>query len=236
MEKRDLQCTMYELTDPSMPQRVSLAVLVGIWIVLAGWLLLGNGLTVIGHYFGRQWIPGDSPRRILLFAGFALYYVRILGTEFVFLKRGVAWSEVFTVAPWLLFIFLLLAIFGGTNSEPLGRAGAIGVFLYLVGSFANFASEYSRHRWKQHPENRGHLYTAGFFRVTRHPNYLGDLLLFSGLCLLAGSCITAIIPVLMLAGFVFVNIPALDAHLHDHYGAEFDAYAQHTAKLIPFVY
>ena len=40
----------------------------------------------------------------------------------------------------------------------------------------------------------------------------------------------------MLAGFVFVNIPILDAHLHDHYGAAFEEYARRTRKLIPFVY
>ena len=40
----------------------------------------------------------------------------------------------------------------------------------------------------------------------------------------------------MLAGFVFVNIPVLDSHLHDHYGGAFDDYARRTRKLIPFVY
>jgi protein-S-isoprenylcysteine O-methyltransferase Ste14 len=47
---------------------------------------------------------------------------------------------------------------------------------------------------------------------------------------------TAVIPLLMLLGFVFVNVPVLDAHLHDHYGAEFDEYARRTRKLIPFLY
>jgi protein-S-isoprenylcysteine O-methyltransferase Ste14 len=48
--------------------------------------------------------------------------------------------------------------------------------------------------------------------------------------------VTAVIPVLMLAGFVFVNIPVLDSHLHDHYGSAFDEYARRTRKLIPFLY
>lgn len=47
---------------------------------------------------------------------------------------------------------------------------------------------------------------------------------------------TAIIPAFMLAGFVFVNIPVLDSHLHDHYSAAFDEYARRTAKLIPSLY
>ena len=51
-----------------------------------------------------------------------------------------------------------------------------------------------------------------------------------------GGMVTAVIPLLMLAGFVFVNIPVLDSHLHDHYGGAFDEYARRTRKLIPFLY
>jgi protein-S-isoprenylcysteine O-methyltransferase Ste14 len=47
---------------------------------------------------------------------------------------------------------------------------------------------------------------------------------------------TIVIPSIMLAGFVFANIPMLDSHLHNHYGAAFDEYAARTSKLIPFVY
>lgn len=52
----------------------------------------------------------------------------------------------------------------------------------------------------------------------------------------AGKRVTAVIPVLVLLGFVFANIPMLDSHPHDHYGAAFDPYAQRTKKPIPFRY
>jgi len=48
--------------------------------------------------------------------------------------------------------------------------------------------------------------------------------------------LTIVIPSIMLAGFAFANIPMLDSHLHDHYGAAFDEYEARTSKLIPFVY
>ena len=100
----------------------------------------------------------------------------------------------------------------------------------------NSYAEYARHVWKQWPQNHGQLYTQGLFRFSRHPNYLGDLISFTGLCLISRAWVTALVPVLMLAGFVFVNIPVLDSHLHDHYGSAFDAYASRTPKLIPYVY
>jgi steroid 5-alpha reductase family enzyme len=100
----------------------------------------------------------------------------------------------------------------------------------------NSYAELERERWKRRPQNRGRLYTLGLYRFSRHPNYFGDVLSFTGLALLTGRWETLFIPLLMLAGFVFVNIPMLDAHLHEHYGAAFGEYAARTRKLIPFVY
>jgi len=236
MLRRELQRTMYELKDASMPQRLSLALMVGALVLFSWWLLLGGGLAAWQSRFPWLGQGGDAGRRLALAAGFAIYFVRILFTEFVFLRRGVAWSEVFTIVPWLAFIFALLAVTGGGNAARLGAAAAVGGVLFAVGSWMNSYAEYARHRWKQRPENAGRLYTEGLFRYSRHPNYLGDMLSFSGLCLIAGHWLTAIVPLLMLAGFVFVNIPILDSHLHDHYGSDFDEYARRTRKLIPYLY
>ena len=236
MNKREMQRSMYELGDASKAQRLTLAALNFTWVVLAWWLLFGGGIAVAGGWFGHAWIAGDSVRRICLFAGFAIYYVRILFTEFVFLKRGIGWSEVFTIAPWVFCIVALLGIAGGMNPGAFHAVGFAGVVLFVVGSWMNSYAEYSRHAWKLRPENHGRLYTAGLFRYSRHPNYFGDLLSFSGLCLISGAWVTAIVPILMLAGFVFVNIPVLDSHLRDHYGTAFDEYARRTRKLIPFVF
>lgn len=236
MQKNGLQRTMYELRGPSTAQGIALTAILGLWVALAWWLLLGGGIEAVQNWLSWIGKPGGGMRRVLLATAFSIYYVRIIFAKFVFLKRGMSWTEVFTISFWLLFIFGLLAFAAGTNSAPFGTAGYLGAALFLAGSWMHSYSEYSRHAWKQRPENRGKLYTGGLFRYSRHPNYLGDLILFSGMCLIAGRWIMAAIPVLMLAGFVFVNIPVLDAHLHDHYGAASEEYALHTKKLIPFLY
>jgi protein-S-isoprenylcysteine O-methyltransferase Ste14 len=236
VQSRDLQRRMYELHDASMAQRILLAGIGAVCVGIAWWLLFGGGLETSGGWLGRIWKPGDVARRGSLAAALSVYYVRILFTEFVFLKRGVSWSEVFTIAPWMSCIYLVLEISGGMNPRPVGVAAITGMFLFVVGSWMNSYAEYTRHRWKGRPENHGRLYTQGLFRCSRHPNYFGDLISFSGICLITGALVTAVIPVLMLAGFVFVNIPVLDSHLHDHYGPSFDDYAAHARKLIPFVY
>ena len=208
----------YDLHSPSTAQRAFLAALGGVCVAMAWWLLIGGGMEVAGGSLGLVWKSGDPARRTLLAAALSIYYIRILFTTFIFLQRGITWREAFAIAPWILGIYLLIAISGGTNLETLGVVSWIGALLFLDGSSITFSAEYDRHMWKRRTQNNGRLYTEGLFKHTRHPNYLGDLVSFSGLCFISGVWATAIIPLLMLAGFLFVNIPILDTHLHDHYG------------------
>jgi protein-S-isoprenylcysteine O-methyltransferase Ste14 len=233
---RKLQQSLYGVRGACAAQRVTLALLVGCSVALAWWLLFGGGIAAAGAWFGHTMCMASPVRRASMAIALSIYFIRLLFTEFVFLRRGVSWSEAFTIAPWVLFIFVFLSFAAGANAAAPGLAACAGAALFLCGSWMNSYAEYERHVWKQRPHNRGRLYTLSLFRFSRHPNYLGDLISSSGLCLLSGRWMTAVIPVVMLLGFIFVNVPALDAHLHDHYGAEFDEYARRTRKLIPFLY
>ncbi len=232
---------IYEFYAPTLLQRATFAVLILLCSYLAAWILLGPGLTTIGNWLGHTWFhhtvtPANPLRRAVLASALTIYVLRLLLTIFAFSIRGIRWSEVSIIVPWVFILFCIFPILGALNPASFGATAWIGVALYFFGSWMNTWSEHQRNLWKQRPENRGHLYTGGLFRYTRHPNYLGDLILFSGLCLICGRSITALIPILMLCGFVFANIPALDKHLHEHYGDEFTHYSAHTRKLIPFVY
>jgi len=67
-----------------------------------------------------------------------------------------------------------------------------------------------------------------------HINYFGDQLLFTGFAVITGFAWTIPVLLLMLAGFLFFNIPELDRHLRAHYGDEFEAYARETRSLFHF--
>jgi protein-S-isoprenylcysteine O-methyltransferase Ste14 len=220
----------------SRVQRVTLAGLAAVWVAIIWWMLFAGGLETAGGLLGLAWTPGDLLRRVCMATALSVYYVRLLFTWFLFLRRGIRWQEVSAVALWLLCIYLVMAIEGGRNIAPFGANGVIGLVLFCGGSWLNSYAEYVRHVWKRYPERQGLLYTRGPFRYSRHPNYLGDLVAYSGLCFMSGILTTALIPLITAAGFVFVNIPALDAHLHHSYGKAFDDYAKRTSKLIPFVY
>jgi len=236
MSQKRTRSDPYAAQGRSIAQRIVLTTSLAACVAVAWILLFGGGIHLAGLWTGRSWYAGDETRRLCLGVALTVYFIRLLFTQFVFLRRAMVWSEAGIIGGWVLCIYIVLATAGGTNPAPLGTAGALGAGLFVVGSWMNSYAEYGRHRWKQRSGNRGRLYTQGLFRYLRHPNYLGDLISFSGLCLIAGRWETFAIPTIMLAGFVFANIPMLDAHLRDHYGAAFDVYAARTRKLIPFVY
>ncbi len=85
-------------------------------------------------------------------------------------------------------------------------------------------------------ENKGHLYTKGFFRYSMHINYFGDLLWVTGYAFVTHNWYAVIIPVFIFCFFAFYNIPKLDEYLHSKYGEEFSAYEKRTKKFIPYIY
>jgi steroid 5-alpha reductase family enzyme len=182
-----------------------------------------------------------DPFRARLLAGCALLYlIRHLVTLFVLLQRKVDLGEVLGLSLFIAvfeigFLLLGAGVVSGTSTPFVWLDGA-GIALLIAGSFLNTGSELQRRAWKKKPASKGRCYTGGLFAYSMHINYFGDTVLFTGWALLTASVFAAIVPVFMTLSFVFYHIPALDSYLAERYGAEFKAYAERTAKFVPFLY
>jgi steroid 5-alpha reductase family enzyme len=227
---------MYRQKSPSTLPKLVLAVLHGGTVVAVAWLLFGGGLAHLAGWLGMTPRLASPLRRGLLLGAAGVYFLRTLATTFVFLKRRMGWAEISTIAVWIGVLHLVFAFLGGRQSAAVGLVEIGAVLLYLSGSYLNSGSEWQRHLWKQQPEHQGQLYVQGLFRYAMHINYFGDVVLFAGWALLTGYLLLLVVPLLMLFGFVFVNIPALDHYLGERYGESFKTYAAQTRKLIPFLY
>ena len=119
---------------------------------------------------------------------------------------------------------------------PVDYIDGFGVILFIFGSFLNTGGEILRNKWKKIPENKGKIYTKGFFRYSRHINYFGDLLWVSAYAIITRNWYSVSIPILLFCLFAFYNAPMLDRYLKERYGKDYDAYAAKTKMLIPFIY
>jgi protein-S-isoprenylcysteine O-methyltransferase Ste14 len=211
----------------------------------SGWgprvaLVLGHALLVFGVariLFG----PGCSfheagARPLLLLGASILLWARLTLTVTLLLRRRLAWPEAVTVLLGLAVYQLGFSYLGSTAPPDLAGTDALGIAFFLGGSALNTGSELQRRRFKRRPSNAGRLFTRGCFRRIRHPNFLGDIFWVLGWALLSRRWLAGLIVLACVAGFVGSTIPHLSHYLRKRYGAEYEEWEAHTARLIPFLY
>ena len=203
--------------------------------ILAGYLMFVDENSLLAGLMPYA-ISGNFARQVILMFCLLFYVLRLFITVFVFLKRKMAWSEMLLVSGLMSLALFSFAKVGGNSQQPVGTFDYFGIFLYLLGSWLNTYSEYTRHIWKKKGENKGNLYTGGLFKYSMHINYFGDIVLFSGLAIITQSFSLLVIPLIMALNFVFFIIPRLDKYLAKKYGDEFKKYAGRTKKFIPGIY
>lgn len=180
-------------------------------------------------------VDGDIQRRIFLMCCFTVYFIRLIVT-LKFYQRKMFWTEALVIANIMPWILPYVAWVGGSKEDPIGMLEIFGIVLFIYGSYLNTASEYFRYVWKKRKKNQGRLYTLKLFKHTRHTNYAGDILLFTGLALVGNHLNLLFVPVSMTVFFAFVLIPLKEKYLASKYGEEFKEYAHNTKKLIPGIY
>jgi len=77
--------------------------------------------------------------------------------------------------------------------------------------------------------------TEGPFRYARHPRYAGAMAAKIAFPLVFASVLGWVFAVAWIA-LLFRKVTGEETHLRDLFGAEYEAYARHTARLLPGVY
>ena len=204
-------------------------------LLATSWLLLAD-YAISNTWFRQYQLAGDPVRRTLLAFCLIIYVVRLQATVWIFQKRKWSWLETITITVFISVVLYAFAWAGGNRKQAVDAVEVIGISLYLLGSYLNTQSEYSRHVWKLKAENRGRLYTEGLFRLSMHINYFGDIVLFTGFAMVTHRPGMLVIPILMAVNFILFIIPSLDSYLEKKYKDEFRDYSRKTKKFIPLIY
>lgn len=129
-----------------------------------------------------------------------------------------------------------LAIITGGNSQPIGLVGSIGIVMWLVGFLIEVVADGQKRAFKRNPDNKDKFINIGLWAWSRHPNYFGEILLWTGMAVLAvpvlngAQWLTLISPI-----FVFLlltrlsGIPTLTEKALKKWGND-DAYQAYVAK------
>ena len=126
------------------------------------------------------------------------------------------------------------------NTPPL--LTVIGWLIWLLGFSIEVTADRQKSRFRRNPDNRGAWIDEGLWRWSQHPNYFGEMLLWTGL-FIAGIPFYEGLEWLALLSPLFVTgllakgsgIPLLQARAQERWGNDpaYQAYLTRTRLLIP---
>ena len=227
---------LYGQKSRSIPQKVIIHLLEMLFLLLSYWILFLHGGNFIREQFNITNAENAIDRRTIIFLFNIIIFLRLAFMMFYLLKRKIPWEESISVPFAFALYYIGFTLFVLPVNESIDWLDYIAILIFVDGCFLNTAGEILRDIWKRNPENKGKLYTKGLFRYSMHINYFGDMLWVTAYALITKNWYSVSIPVFLFCFFAFYNIPKLDKYLKEKYGEDFEDYARHTKKFIPFIY
>ena len=127
--------------------------------------------------------------------------------------------------------------------EPVDMFFALGTSLWILGFGFEAVADRQKKRFSELPENKDKFITQGLWSISRHPNYFGEIILWTGIAIISfpllsdWQFVTLVSPV-----FVFLlltrisGLPFLEDKAEKKWGNDKDyiAYKNKTPVLVPF--
>ncbi len=135
-----------------------------------------------------------------------------------------------------------LAVITTTERQDLGWVAFVGIAIWLVGFAIEVIADRQKSQFKKDPENEGDFISTGLWAWSRHPNYFGEITLWTGIAIIAipilsgWQWVTLISPVFVTILLTRVSgIPMLEKRADERWGDReaYQRYKENTPVLVP---
>ena len=142
----------------------------------------------------------------------------------------------------VLTVACALAIITTGADKPIGIIGYIGIAVWIIGFAFEAIADHQKTKFKNDPANEGKFINEGLWTWSRHPNYFGEITLWTGMAILAFPILSGWqFAVLISPIFVYLlltkvsGIPMLAARGKKKWGddPDYQAYLENTNRLLP---
>lgn len=142
-----------------------------------------------------------------------------------------------------VFLTLCCALAALTGAAPvaLGSLFWLGLLMWLAGFTIEVVADNQKTKFRSDPANAERFITTGLWAWSRHPNYFGEIVLWSGVAVMAFSSLqgnqiyTLISPIFVVVLLVFISgVRMLENRADKRWGNEeaYIAYKKHTPMLM----
>ena len=134
-----------------------------------------------------------------------------------------------------------LAVITGGAREQLGIVGIVGIAVWLAGFAIEVVADRQKSAFRQDPGNKGKFIDSGLWAWSRHPNYFGEIVLWTGMAIIAVPVLqgwqwaTLVSPVFVSFLLIKVSgIPLLEEQADERWGGQedYEAYKRNTPVLV----
>ena len=135
-----------------------------------------------------------------------------------------------------------LAAITAMDQPNLGPLDAVGLLVWASGLVFEVVADQQKRRFRSAAQNQGRFISTGLWARSRHPNYLGEIVLWVGVALVAApalsgwSLLTLVSPVFVFFLLTRVSgLPLLEAAADRRWGGnpDYEAYKSTTPALVP---
>lgn len=218
---------------------------------------LTGSLTYVTVVVTALLLSGAADARALLLAALVVIWAGRLGSFlFARIRRDGRDGRFDALKPSLprflmtwtlqgLWVLLTLApsLAAMTTLQPrsLDLFAAIGLAVWAMGFGIEVVADRQKREFRRHPGNRGRFITTGLWAWSRHPNYFGEITLWTGVALLAAPVLsgwqhlTLVSPLFVYLLLTRVSgIPLLEARAEERWGGDpaYRAYRDRTPPLV----
>ena len=159
-------------------------------------------------------------------------------------------SSIRFLVPWTiqgLWVFLTMIVVIVINTQAdsapaLGIWDGIGLSIWILGFSIEVIADNQKTVFNSEPNNEGKWIDCGLWSYSRHPNYLGEILLWTGIAFFGVSCFTGLEKIAWVSPlFIYVLLtkisgtPILDRRALEKWGddSEYQIYRKNTPLLFP---
>ena len=104
------------------------------------------------------------------------------------IKKSFSWFFMaFTVSGMWVSICALCALTGISNGIELTGVTYIGILLFVIGFTLEIIADTQKTNFRKLKDNKDKFITTGLWKYSRHPNYLGEIILWIGVAIISYS-------------------------------------------------
>ncbi len=156
-----------------------------------------------------------------------------------FYKFGKFWvAQAITV--WVV---MIPSIFAFDATPTVTILQTIGVVMWVIGLLCETAADFQKMAFSSNPANKGKWIASGIWKYSRHPNYFGEILVWTGVYIYVVTSLPPLQALIGLASPLFIitlllfisGIPILEKSADQRWGDNpaYKAYKKRTSILIP---